>query len=161
MAKFELDSPVSLSVLDRLIDMAPKESTEPAMSRAQTLRQLRSALRRDLEWLLNTRRNALEELENFKELERSVFAYGLPDITSLGLRSTRDQAKLRRALEATIAVFEPRISATRIVMEVLPSTARGIRFHIQGQLLIQPSPEPITFDTVLELPSGQYEVKGE
>jgi type VI secretion system protein ImpF len=161
MAKFKLESPVTLSVLDRLIDTAPKESTEPAMSRAQILRQLRSALRRDLEWLLNTRRNATEDLEDFKEVGRSVFAYGLPDITSLGLRSTRDQAKLRRALEATISTFEPRISGTRIMMEVIPSTSRGIRFHIQGQLRLQPSPEPITFDTVLELPSGQYEVKGE
>ena len=46
-------------------------------------------------------------------------------------------------------------------MEVLSSTARGIRFHIQGLLRVDPKPEPISFDTVLELPCGQYDVKGD
>ena len=96
MAKFDLDAPVTLSVLDRLIDNEPKKDTEPPLSRAQTLRQLRASLKRDLEWLLNSRRNP-EEAGDFKEVERSVLFYGLPDITAYGLASTNDQAKLRRA----------------------------------------------------------------
>jgi len=159
MAKLELESPVTLSVLDRLIDTEPKKPAEPSLNRAQSLRQLKASLRRDLEWLLNTRRNPEEAVADYKELERSVYCYGLPDITSFGLASTKDRARLRRALEFTIAAFEPRITGARVMMEAVPRTARGIRFHIQGLLRVNPSPEPVAFDTVLELPGGQYEVK--
>jgi type VI secretion system protein ImpF len=44
-----------LSVLDRLLDDEPKKREEVQPTAAQTVRQLKDALRRDLEWLLNTR----------------------------------------------------------------------------------------------------------
>jgi type VI secretion system protein ImpF len=160
MARHDTDPPATLSIIDRLIDEEPKKSTEPSLSRAQSIRILKASLKRDLEWLLNSRRNPDLEEANHKDAERSVFGYGLPDITAFGLSSTIDQKRLRRAIEQAIAVFEPRIAGARVQMEVLPSTSRGIRFHIQGLLKMDPSPEPISFDTVLELPSGQYEVKG-
>jgi type VI secretion system protein ImpF len=160
MARQEVEAPVTISVLDRLIDLEPKTSSEPPLTRAQALRQLRASLRRDLEWLLNSRQPA-EDTTAYAELERSVYRYGLPDITSLSLSAAKDQARLRRALEQAISSFEPRVSASRIAMEVLTRHARGIRFHIQGMLRVDPAPEPISFDTVLELPACQYEVKGE
>ncbi len=161
MARHDLDAPVTLSVIDRLIDTEPKKTVEPPLTRSQSLRQLKASLRRDLEWLLNTRQTPEEVSGVYREVERSVYTYGLPDITSLGVHSTRDQARLKRALEKTISLFEPRMTATRVVMEVLPTTGHGIRFHIQGMLRVAPRPEPVAFDTVLELPSGQYAVKGE
>jgi len=36
-----------------------------------------------------------------------------------------------------------------------------LRFQIQGLLRIDPAPERVTFDTVLELTSGEYQVKGD
>jgi type VI secretion system protein ImpF len=43
--------------------------------------------------------------------------------------------------------------------------ARGavhvLRFQIEGLLMMDPEPEPISFDTVLLLASGQYDVKGD
>ncbi len=161
MARYDLDPPVTLSIIDRLIDEEPKNSREASLSRAQSLRRLKASLRRDLEWLLNTRRNPDIEEGAHKEVERSVYAYGLPDITAFGLASTRDRNRLRRSIETTLATFEPRISGARVRMEVSASVSRGIRFHIQGLLRVDPSPEPVSFDTVLELPGGQYEVKGD
>lgn len=160
MARNGLEAPVTLSVLDRLVDDEPKNSAEPPLTRSQSLRRLREAIKRDLEWLLNTRRNAEIEEGVYKEVDRSVMGYGLPDITTIGLHSVRDQTRLRRALEQTILKFEPRIAGARVQMESISGVTRGIRFHIQGLLLVDPAPEPITFDTVLELPAGQYEVKG-
>ncbi len=148
-------------MVDRLIDLEPRNQAEARLTRAQSLRALKASLKRDLEWLLNTRRNPSLEEGVYKELERSVYAYGLPDITALGLSSIKDQNRLRRFLEVAISTFEPRISGARVRMDALPGVSRGIRFHIQGLLRVAPSPEPVAFDTVLELPSGQYEVKGE
>jgi predicted component of type VI protein secretion system len=37
--------------------------------------------------------------------------------------------------------------------------SRSIRFHVEGQISFESSLEDISFDTVLELVSGEYEVK--
>lgn len=160
MARRNLDAPVTLPVLDRLIDLEPKnKEAERSLSRAESLRRLKDALRRDLEWLLNTRRNPDLGEGVWREAERSVYGYGVPDITSFSISSTRDQHRLRRSLENAIMIFEPRISGARVRMEAAAGPAKGLRFHIQGLLRVDPAPEPIVFDTVLELPAGQYEVR--
>jgi type VI secretion system protein ImpF len=56
MARRDATGPVTLSVLDRLIDRDPKTRSEIPFTRAQSLRELKLALKRDLEWLLNTRK---------------------------------------------------------------------------------------------------------
>ena len=57
MAKPDSDFTVTPSLIDRLIDRDPRAGADPPTTRAQSIRQLKAALRRDLEWLLNTRRN--------------------------------------------------------------------------------------------------------
>jgi type VI secretion system protein ImpF len=160
MARQEHDAPVTLSVIDRLIDLDPKSTVEAPLTRSQSLRLLKAALRRDLEWLLNTRQNADPVDSSYPQAETSFLNYGLPELTTVGVASVQDQARLRRSIEKAVATFEPRIAATRVNMEVLSSNVRGFRFHIQAMLRVRPTPEPIVFDTLLELPAGQYEVKG-
>ncbi len=152
---------VTLSVLDRLIDNEPNLRSDPPVSRAQSMRQLRAALKRDLEWLLNTRRSVEAVTDASFHSEHSVFNYGLPDLTSLGVHSVHDQNRLLRMIEATVATFEPRISGARVTMEPVAGNARTLRFQIAGLLRVDPAPERVTFDTVLELISGEYEVRGE
>jgi hypothetical protein len=55
MARRETEETVTQSVLERLIDLDPKSKNDPPQTRPQSVRQLKAALRRDLEWLLNTR----------------------------------------------------------------------------------------------------------
>src|SRR5215469_2575917 len=98
MPRWEPEQTVSQSVLERLIDREPKLSSEPPPTRAQSVRQLKSSLRRDLEWLLNTRRTPDAAGSEFQELERSVFNYGLPELSSLNWQSARDRQRLCRML---------------------------------------------------------------
>ena len=76
MARIRGEGPVSVSILDRLLDDDPKRSEEAMPTRAQSLRNLKIGLRRDLEWLLNTRQPV--EIPNSLELQKSVYLYGLP-----------------------------------------------------------------------------------
>ncbi len=152
---------VTLSLLDRLVDQELSLRTDPPQGRAQSLRQLKTSLRRDIEWLLNTRRSIEAPGDTSLEIERSLFNYGLPDIASLGVHSIQDQKRLLWMIESTIANFEPRIQGARVTMEPVTGTARILRFQIQGLLRIDPAPERVTFDTVLELASGEYAVKGD
>ena len=161
MAKRETDAPVRLSVLDRLLNDDPKNKVEAPLTRAQSLREMKAALRRDLEWLLNTRQPLDAMAYDPKGLEGTVYDYGLPDITSLSLRSAKDQSRLLRTIESTIAAFEPRLQGVKVSLQPLSETARSLHFLIEGLLRVDPAPEHVYFDTVLETSTGEYEVKGE
>jgi type VI secretion system protein ImpF len=160
MPTTEKEGPVTLSVLDRLIDQEPGRKLEPPLTRPQSLRELKAALRRDLEWLLNTRRTIEDSPAPLKELERSLYNYGLPDVSSLYLRSSKDQVILLEAIKTAINIFEPRLLNIKVMLEPPTDDRRVIRFAMEGMLRIDPAPEHVFFDTVLEPMSGQYQVKG-
>ena len=162
MARRESEETVTQSVLDRLIDARPEERADTPQTRAQSVKQLKAALRRDLEWLLNTRQIPGGAPESYEELEQSLYGYGLPDVTNLSASSTRDRNRLLRMLETTIATFEPRLSGVKVaIVDSAANSGRQLRFQIEGLLLMDPAPELISFDTVLQLSSGEYQVKGE
>lgn len=160
MARREASGPVTLSVLDRLIDRDPKTHSEIPFTRAQSLRELRQALKRDLEWLLNTRKTIEPAPESARETVRSVYHYGFADISSKSVLSGRDQSDLIRDMEAAIAIFEPRLKRAKVRMEQVEGSYRTLKFVIDGLLCMDPAPEPVRFDTVLELGKGEYEIKG-
>ena len=154
------DGPVTLSVLDRLIDEQPKESRELPLNRSRSIDEFKKGVRRDLEWLLNTRQ-PLEHAHG-KETERSLYMYGLPDIASLSMASIRDRQMLAKTIEDTICLFEPRISNLRVSLVTQgEQRVQILRFVVEGILRMDPSPEPVTFDTVLDLTSGEYKVPGD
>ena len=73
---------------------------DPPQTRAQSVRQLKAALRRDLEWLLNTRQIAGGVPEAFPGLEGSLYGYGLPDVSNLsGQFHSRPQSPVAHAGE--------------------------------------------------------------
>ncbi len=161
MGRHDNEVRVQLSVLDRLIDYEPEMSREAAASRSKNLRILKQAVRRDLEWLLNTRQNP-ELSAELKEVQSSVAAYGLPDFTNLAARNPSDQQRLRRAIEKAVEDFEPRLEGVVVVFDAADSgSERAVRFRIDGRLKVDPAPEPVVFDTLLEVGSGEFEVKGE
>jgi len=154
------DAAVTLSVFDRLIDLDPRVSTEPPLTRAQSIRMLRDGVRRDLEWLLNSRQVAFPPHEGLKELNRSVYVYGLPDFTGYNLGVAAAETKLTRQLQSALKMFEPRLEKIRVVAaEPVDSKTRTFRFRIEALLMMDPAPEHISFDTVLQLTTNQYEVQ--
>jgi len=159
MPSYDKEGPVTLSVLDRLIDLEPDHLQEPPLTRAQSLRDMRAALRRDLEWLFNTRCTIDEPPESMRELERSVYNYGISDTSSLSVRSPRDQEHLAKSIKNAIMFFEPRMMSVKVTIESTAEEVHGIHFIIEGLLRMDPAPEPVFFDTLLEPSSGEYKVK--
>jgi type VI secretion system protein ImpF len=152
---------ITPSALDRLIDYEPEHAREAPASRTQTLRDLKNSVRRDLEWLLNTRQVVGGVPEGLKELSRSLAAYGLPDFSSVSVKSPSDQTRMERALEAAIRDFEPRLQDVKVTLMLVRDTEQKMRFRIDARLRVPPAPEPVTFDTVLQGNSNQYVVKAE
>jgi type VI secretion system protein ImpF len=152
------DSRVSLSIIDRL---DPKLAD--ASSFSESVSELRNAVRRDLDRLLNTRRIADPAGDAFVEVRKSVYHYGLPDITSVSGDSDSARRRLVRQVEEAIELFEPRLTNVRVMTMETPARAerRQIRFHIEALLRVDPDPERVAFDTVLETASGRISVTGE
>jgi type VI secretion system protein ImpF len=162
MARADADLTVSQSVIDRLIDREPGLAADPSTTRAQSVRQLKAALRRDLEWLLNTRRNPEAAGEDMQEVAASLYNYGLPDFSAYSLNSPRDRSRLMTELENCVALFEPRLKGIRVsVVEAPSAAARILHFQIEGMLQMDPAPEQVSFDTVLQLTSGEYQIRGD
>jgi type VI secretion system protein ImpF len=128
---------------------------------AQALPGVVRAVRRDLEWLLNTRRTPIAVPSSLPETTRSVFNYGLPDLTSFSYEGGDDRARLLRGVEDIVALFEPRLAGARVAM--VETTGEGthqkeLRFVIEGTLRVEPTPERVAFDTVIEMGSGECRV---
>lgn len=150
---------ITPSIIDRLIDYEPKVSTETSKSRSRGLQELKQSVRRDLEWLLNTRHTADKIPESLEEVSKSVATYGIPDFTGLSSKSPEDRKMLVRNVENALKIFEPRFMNLRVSLEETDEVQRGIRFRIQATLKVEPTPEPVIFDTVLQMGSGEFEIK--
>lgn len=162
MAKREAERTVQQSLLDRLIDTDPRTTVEAPATWSQSVRDLKEAVRRDVEWLLNTRRIAEPAPEAFEEVRGSLYHYGLPDISSLSADAPETRGRLIRQVEEALGIFEPRLSGVHVSLSLVESDdedVRELRFLIEGLLLMEPSPEQVAFDTVFEISSGKFHVK--
>ena len=160
MATPKFTKNIQQGILDRLIDLEPLNRQEAPMTRAESLRQLRAAVKRDLEWLLNTTRMPIEVPESCEEVNNSVLFFGLPDIASVSIQDNTEQLRVLKTLEEAIEMFAPRLVRARVTArEKYRPTQQAITFHVEALLMIDPAPERISFDTVLEISKGAYSVK--
>jgi type VI secretion system protein ImpF len=162
MAHLDVERNAQQCLLDKLIDYEPDVKVEAQLTRAESLRHLRAAVKRDLEWLLNSIRSVEPVPEGYTELRKSLFYYGLTDITSVTLESVQDEQQLLRSLEAAITMFEPRLTRVHVITyERVTKKKQAIQFYVEALLMVDPAPERISFDTVLEIAKGTYQVRGE
>ena len=161
MARGELERTVQQSLLERLTDDEPQERSDLPPSWAESVRRLKASVHRDLEWLLNTRRTTDEIPEGLGEVQHSVYCYGLPDLSSMSRESAQTRGRLLRSVEDAIATFEPRLANVRVrLAEEVDDPRRRLHFVIEAMLRMDPNPEPIVFDTTLDIASGAYHVEG-
>ena len=147
------------SLLDRLVDLAPQEPAVRVLTREESVQAYRRSVLRDLEWLLNTRRTTVEVPEAFPNVRNSTFYYGLPDVSSMSADSREVRQGLIRAIERTVQRFEPRLTDVRVSLVPDQKGNQQIRFVIEGVLEMDPSPERVVFDSVLDVSSGDISVE--
>jgi type VI secretion system protein ImpF len=144
------------SLLDRLIDREPGTTHEPVQNRVPTLAQVRKSVMRDLENLLNTRRNIQAAPDANVHLGSSLFTYGLGDFTSLNTRSPSVRIQIRQEIERTISLFEPRLKNLTVRFDLPGENERTLRFRVTALLVVTPLTEPVAFDTYLDINRGEY-----
>jgi len=161
ISKLEKAGAVTPSLLDRLLDEQPRAKSEAPLKPAETRATLLLSLRRDLEYLLNTRSVAEGVPEELAEVKRSVYNYGLPDITAISANYLYDPQSLAHAIEEAVSFFESRLTSVSVAILPTPGGSRVLRLVIEGMLQVDPAPERIVFDGSLELISGEYQIMGE
>jgi type VI secretion system protein ImpF len=168
------------SIWDRLLDDRHLATEQAEATGFKELNRLKGEVRRDLEWLLNTRRSlparvnspkapsdsarpSSDSLGRLSHLEHSLINYGLDDLTALNLADPAERERLRRLLERAIALFEPRLQNVKVSYtgEALTAAAKTIHFLVQADLKVEPAPERVVFKTDLELGSNAFAVAGE
>ncbi len=151
--------PIIPSVYDRLLGAQLTEGS----TRGQLLRDLKQSVRRDLENLLNTRCRFsdpdLLKKDRNSELRKSLVAYGIPDFT--GAVMSRNEAKraLREIVEETLEIFEPRFVSVKVTVDDSSKSDRSLNLRIDATLYAEPAPEPVVFESRMELATSEVEVK--
>jgi type VI secretion system protein ImpF len=150
---------ITRSVFDRLIDLEPGTNSDPQDSRFDSIRELKASVRRDLEWLLNSKRPVIDIDPGLEEVNRSIAVYGLPDFFGTQFSTTAQQKALVNQVEQAIRRFAPQLIDLKITYNPPNELERSLSFRIEARIDVEPSPEPIVFDTVLQLGSGEFGVK--
>lgn len=161
---------VTPSLLDRLFDnrpLPPWERTERERElrmqakRFHNIQDLKRCVARDLELLLNTKREIQDDLsDEFAEVQKSVVMYGLPDFTAASLSNHGDRKRVGRTIEQAITNHEPRLRRVRVTVDDPKVHDRALRFRVDALLHVEPAREMVAFDAVLQLNTQQYQIKG-
>ncbi len=148
------------SILDRLTDTSKKSTTQSFEGIG--VRELKQAVARDLEWLLNTRIWLPWQLDRLEEASSSILAYGMPDLSTFSWTVAEDARAIARKIEEAIRTFEPRLLSRSIKCEVLPSDDVSdfrLRIRIEAILDVEPINEPVLFDTGIDVAGGGLRIE--
>jgi type VI secretion system protein ImpF len=141
-----------LPLLDRLVDAEPEEISDRPLSAGAAMDRLRSSICRDLEELLNTRRRWRSWDPALSQLDHSLVGYGLPDFASGAFNDPRRREELRQLIDTCVRRFEPRIVDLKVTLtETTDKVSGTLRLRIDALVRAEPAPEPIAFDTLVDL----------
>lgn len=147
---------VRMPLFDRLVDRDPRLRHELRPTRTLDRRGLRESVRRELEQLFNTR--CPFPAHRLPIGPRTVLDYGVPDFTVFSARSFDDRVRLAELLRRTIEAFEPRLIDVQVSLDPQPGDDLSLAGIIEAKLLTDTVPEPVSFETALDMKEGKVEV---
>lgn len=146
---------VQPSLLDRLV----KDPDRPhAVTWDASVAQFKAAVIRDLQWLLNTRRVHPMPPKELELVGRSIYTFGIRDLSSRSADSSNVRTELPREIQAAIATFEPRLTKVHVSLASEDRTG-PIRFNIEAELRTDPMPEAVRFETTVDVANKAVVVK--
>lgn len=160
MAHIDKNKKLRPSIIDRLFDDEPHIQTEQKVEHHQLLKQMRASIRRDLESLLNSRYYLIQPSSEFTEIDKSIFNYGLPDLTTVNIMNVERRNAFIKQLENTLKTYEPRFKSVKIsFLENEDEIDRTLRFRIDTVIYADPAPEVVIYDSTLDSVTRTVNVK--
>ena len=134
------------SILDRLLDDAPDLSVDVPRTRQAQMRDALASLRRDLEWLLNTRSCATTPPAALTQLRRSLLSFGVSDFIGANMSTAEQRHSFAGLLETAVRACEPRLQNVSVgVLDPRESSERVLRLRIEATVLLEDSSVPVLF----------------
>lgn len=172
MPRPEIDGFPTPSLVDRLSSEEPdfaagfrqdesgqvRHPVNKARSR-EAAKHYEETVRRDLEWLFNTRRIKDDRLVRYPHVQNSVFCYGLADINSEDPSRVHDRDELLRNMEDALTRFDPRLRDFNVEFAPQISGSHLLHFQITGVVIMDPAPAEVSFETSLDPSNGECKVK--
>ena len=124
-----------------------------------SIEQMRDAVARDLERLLNAR-TALnfDSMSMGQHTRRSVFCFGVRDFVGRVLSSSDDRRHISRSLSHAIETHEPLLKQVVVDFNDDHLSASSLRFTIRALLVLRPTKENVSFDAELQPALSKYRV---
>ena len=122
---------------------------------------LRTTVRRELSWLLNTTNlGAVEDLDPYPQVKTSVLNYGVPDLAGKTLTKRVIQARARE-IRDSVRAFEPRLDAKRLEVEAIEEIEKenAITYIIRGDVTSAVQAMPVEFKTDIEVDTASVTVR--
>jgi type VI secretion system lysozyme-like protein len=142
------------SILDRL---APQDENRGEIGSRPLEDTIEASIVRDLEMLLNTRREEFLVPPEFEQTATSIVNFGVPDLAKCGsLRSGPEQAKLCRWIEEAIRTFEPRLCNVAVRVIDRENVTPVLRFRVEAKAEF--AARRVAFELGLKRDSGQLAV---
>lgn len=136
------------SLVDRLIDKEPEAAIEPIEDDETALAHYKISLRRDLEALLNGKRPDLPALDRHTELESTIIAFGLRDISTEDFSAQGARDRVRRMVAQAIRAHETRL--TRVEVEIDDRlTSSGVRLRVSAQLTLRRARDEVVYEALV------------
>jgi type VI secretion system protein ImpF len=145
------------SVFDRLT--AGDDAGPEGLVMTYTVEQLRDAVARDLESLLNSRSVVdFEDPNTTHWVKRSVLCFGVRDFVGRVLSNSEEQRHIGRSLAHAIQTHEPRLRDVSIVFNDTSGSTNSLAFTIRAMLIVYPAKETVSFDAVLQPSLSRFAV---
>lgn len=148
------------SVLDRLVDVEPDRAEDHPKTIGDQIVEVREALRRDLERLLNTRRPPNSPPSHLSELEDALVSFGVDGFFVSSLVTDRQRTEFAGAMERRIRLFEPRLA--ELTVTTLPPrhpSERALRLRIEAVYRAQEGMPAIAFETAVDPSTQRFRVE--
>ena len=167
-------------LFDRLIDDDVENKQEARAARVMSWPDYRTAVLRDLNWLLNCNNHlgnhlpirkgiadspdaeyTVLEIADFPEVEKSVLNFGKASLSGLHVSGLSLQ-DLELEIARAVRNFEPRINGDTLVVRQVEDLENGyqnaLSFEIQGDLWARSVPDKLFIKTALDLETGAVTV---
>ncbi|MBI9082852.1 MAG: type VI secretion system baseplate subunit TssE [Desulfobacterales bacterium] len=144
------------SLIDRLIDHAPRETREIRPLRTLNREAFRAAIRRDLGWLLNTRTSLATD--DFDDRELTVLEYGIPDFGGFSPENEEALEQMAQRVSRAITAYEPRLEGVHVEMALEMDTERRLKMIISAVMAVGEFREPVSFLTIFQKDTGEMEI---
>lgn len=131
-------------LFERLIDLSPGETAEAEVFRLTSVDMLQASVRRQIEWLLSTRR-PISVNDALREDRLTVTEFGIPDWSGLSQNDDYACDQFALAVEMALKAFEPRLSGVSVSAAPTDGRKDALRIRIAGNLKLSTGTEDVSF----------------